>query len=79
MVTERMPTKPSLSQPDAHSQTLIIELLVASRQSVMLQSILQGEDGLGVIRCFDSNKSDPEKKKQQLWTSADQKADVYDC
>jgi len=56
-----------------HSQTLIIEFVVAPRQSILFQSILQGEDGLGVVRCFD-----PEKKKQQLWTSADQKHEVYD-
>jgi len=54
-------------------QTLIIELIVARRQSVLFQSILQGEDGLGVIRCFD-----PEKKKQQLWTTPAQKDEVYD-
>jgi len=53
-------------------QTLIIELIVARRQSVLFQSILQGEDGLGVIRCFD-----PEKKKQQLWTTPAQKDEVY--
>lgn len=56
-----------------HDQTLIIELTIARKQSTLFQSILQGEDGLGVIRCFD-----PEKKKQQLWTSADQKDEVYD-
>jgi len=53
-------------------QTLIIEITMASKQLILFQSILQGEDGLGVIRCFD-----PEKKKQQLWTSADQKDEVY--
>jgi len=56
-----------------HDRTLIIEFVIAPRQSVLFQSILQGEDGLGVVRCFD-----PEKKKQQLWTSADQKREVYD-
>jgi len=56
-----------------YSRTLIIEFVVAPRQSILFQSILQGEDGLGVVRCFD-----PEKKKQQLWTSADQKREVYD-
>jgi len=55
------------------SQTLIVEFIVAPRQSVLFQSILQGEDGLGVVRCFD-----PEKKKQQLWTSTDQRNEVYD-
>jgi len=56
-----------------HDQTLIIELTIAAKQSTLFQSILQGEDGLGVVRCFD-----PDKQKQQLWTSADQKDEVYD-
>jgi len=66
----------SLSNPaddtHSHDQTLIIELIIAPEQSILFQSILQGEDGLGVVRCFD-----PEKKKQQLWTSAGQKDAVY--
>jgi len=57
----------------SHDQVFIIELIIAPKQSILFQSILQGEDGLGVMRCFD-----PEKKKQQLWTSADQKDEVYD-
>ncbi|MDQ6981398.1 MAG: DUF4911 domain-containing protein [Mariprofundus sp.] len=56
----------------SHDQVLIVEFIIAPKQSVLFQSILQGEDGLGVVRCFD-----PEKKKQQLWTSADQKDEVY--
>ncbi len=56
-----------------HDQTLIIELRIEPSQSTLFQSILQGEDGLGVVRCFD-----PDKQKQQLWTSADQKDEVYD-
>ena len=56
-----------------HSQTLIIEFAVAPRQSILCQSILQGEDGLGVVRCFA-----PERKKQQLWTIADPQNEVYD-
>jgi len=31
-------------------------------QQMLFQSMLQAEDGLAVVRCFD-----PEKKKQQLW------------
>ncbi|MFQ5345218.1 MAG: DUF4911 domain-containing protein [Mariprofundus sp.] len=58
---------------ESHGRTLIVELKLAPKQSVLLQSILQGEDGLGVIRCFD-----PEKKKQQLWISADQKDELDD-
>jgi len=61
------------SQSPDYNETLIIEFTIAPRQSTLFQSLLQGEDGLGVIRCFD-----PEKKKQQLWSSADQRGDIYD-
>jgi len=63
----------SADHAHSHNQVLIIEFFIAPKQSILFQSILQGEDGLGVVRCFD-----PEKKKQQLWTSADQKDEVYD-
>jgi len=56
-----------------HDQVFIIEFVITPKQSILLQSILQGEDGLGVIRCFD-----PEKKKQQLWTTPAQKHEVRD-
>jgi len=54
-------------------RTLIIEIAIAPKQLVLFQAILQGEDGLAVMRCFDL-----EKKKQQLWTTANQKDEVYD-
>jgi len=53
-------------------QTLIIEIAMLPRHLVLFQAILQGEDGLCVMRCFD-----PEKKKQQLWTTPAQKDEVY--
>jgi len=56
----------------ASQPTLIIEIAMPPVQLVLFQAILQGEDGLCVMRCFD-----PEKKKQQLWTTPGQKDDVY--
>ena len=56
----------------AAQATLIIEIAMQPVQLVLFQAILQGEDGLCVMRCFD-----PEKKKQQLWTTPGQKDDVY--
>ena len=56
----------------ATQATLIIEIAMPPVQLVLFQAILQGEDGLCVMRCFD-----PEKKKQQLWTTPAQKDEVY--
>lgn len=55
------------------SDVWVIELDVPPSRALILQAWLLGEDGLGVIRCLDS-----EKKKQQLWTTVCQKEDVYD-
>jgi len=52
-------------------ETLIVEVRMPPQQVVFFQSLLQGEDGLAVVRCFD-----PEKKKLQLWSSAAQKNDL---
>jgi len=54
-------------------QTLIVEFIMPARQQNCFQGILQGEDSLAVVRCFD-----PEKKKLQLWTSLAQKDELYD-
>lgn len=54
-------------------QTLIVEFIMPARQQNRFQGLLQGEDGLAVVRCFD-----PEKKKMQLWTTAVQKEELYD-
>jgi len=58
---------------NAPDQTLIIEVTMPARQMIRFQTILQGEDGLAVVRCFD-----PEKKKQQLWTPAAQREELYE-
>jgi len=52
---------------------VIVEFLLPAAKAVLLQSILQGEDGLATIRCLD-----PEKKRQQFWTTPDQLADLYE-
>jgi len=51
---------------------IIVEFLLPAPQAIRLQSLLQGEDGLAIIRCFD-----PEKKRQQFWTTLDQRDDLY--
>jgi len=58
-------------QPD--HQTLIIEFTMPAPQQMLFQSMLQAEDGLAVVRCFD-----PEKKKQLLWTPAVQQQELYE-
>ncbi len=52
---------------------MIVEVVLPESQCVLLQSLLQGEDGLATVRCFD-----PEKKKQQFWTTPEQLHDLYD-
>jgi len=54
-------------------QTWVVEVTLPPAQQIRFQAILQGEDGLAVVRCFD-----PEKKKQQLWTSAAQRKELDD-
>jgi len=51
---------------------IIVEFMLPALQSVRLQGLLQGEDGLATIRCFD-----PEKKKQQFWTTSEQLDDLH--
>lgn len=55
-----------------HDQVLIIEFTVDPKQALLFQAILQGEDGFGVIRCFD-----PHKRIQQFWTTPCQRDAVY--
>lgn len=54
------------------AEVLIIELEIPPRQQILLQSILQGEDGLGVVRSFD-----PVNGRQQFWTTPDQRQEAY--
>jgi hypothetical protein len=51
---------------------VIVEVLLPQAEAVLLQSLLQGEDGLATIRCLD-----PEKKRQQFWTTPEQLDDLY--
>jgi len=54
------------------SDVWIIELNVPPKRGLMLQAWLLGEDGLGVIRCLDDDKS-----KQQFWTTVSQKEEAH--
>ncbi len=54
-------------------ETLIIEIELPPKYSSRFQSLLEGEDGLAVTRCFD-----PEHKKLQLWTTPGQKEDLLE-
>lgn len=55
------------------SGVVIVEFVLPPSQVVRLQSILMGEDGLATIRCLD-----PEKRKQQFWTTQEQLPDLYE-
>lgn len=54
------------------SDVWIIELHVPPKRGLMLQAWLLGEDGLGLIRCLDADKS-----KQQFWTTVCQKEEAH--
>jgi hypothetical protein len=49
-------------------KTLIVEIAIPAERQMLFQSILQGEDGLAVVRSFDAETS-----RQQLWISPLQK------
>jgi len=51
--------------------TLIIEIELPVKLSFRFQMLLEGEDGLAVVRCYD-----PEHKKQQLWTTPSQRDEL---
>ena len=53
-------------------QVLVVEVDLVPRQLALFQALLQGEGGLATIRCRD-----PEKRKQQLWTSPSQRHELY--
>ncbi|MDQ6993871.1 MAG: DUF4911 domain-containing protein [Mariprofundus sp.] len=55
-----------------YDQVLIIELEIPVAHQILLQSILQGEDGLGLIRSFDGQGG-----RQQFWTTPCQRQDAY--
>jgi len=58
---------------DNVNDVVIIELEIPQSQQILLQSILQGEDGIGVIRSFDHCDG-----RQQFWTTASRRQDAYD-
>lgn len=49
---------------DALQTTMIIEFELAAKQHLMFQALLQGEDGLALVRCIGG--------VQQLWTTTGQ-------
>ena len=52
-------------------QTMVIEVMVASGNLLLFQSLLEAEEGLGVVRCFDASG-----KKQQIWCAPGQYDDL---
>ncbi|ATX82099.1 hypothetical protein Ga0123462_1235 [Mariprofundus ferrinatatus] len=55
----------------ASEDTVIVEVELPPGNSFRFQTLLEGEAGLAVARCFD-----PEHKKQQLWTTPSQRDDL---
>ena len=51
-------------------ETIIIVFEIETKRQLMLQALLQGEDGLGFVRCMDG--------AQQLWTTSSQIREVKD-
>lgn len=54
------------------SDVVIVEVVLPESRAVLLQSLVQGEDGLATIRCLD-----PEKRRQQFWTTPAQLDDLH--
>ncbi len=50
-----------------NSEVLIVDITLDKRQMLLFQALLQGEDGLAVVRCFDAQHRDYE-----LWSTSDQ-------
>ena len=55
----------------ASEKTLVVEIELPVKLSFRFQMLLEGEGGLAVVRCYD-----PEHKKQQLWTTPSQRAEL---
>jgi len=47
------------------SDAWIVEVELPPSQVVLMQSLVQGEEGLATVRCMD-----PNGKRQQFWTTA---------
>jgi len=52
--------------------TLIIEVSVPSNSALLFQSLLEAEDGLGVLRCFDASG-----RRHQIWSAPAQSRDLH--
>jgi len=55
------------------SDAWIVEVEVSPSQVVLMQSLAQGEEGMATVRCMD-----PERKRQQFWTTAAQLEELHD-
>lgn len=53
------------------TQTIVFEFTLPVQHQRMMQALLQGEDGLGTVRCLDKQSG-----IQQLWTTATQSDEV---
>lgn len=53
-------------------QVLVVEIDLEPRRLALFQALLQGEGGLATIRCRD-----PERRKQQLWSTPSQREELY--
>jgi len=72
-VSDRTVADQTVADQTVADQTLVLEFTLPAHQQMRFQAMLQAEDGLAVVRCFD-----PEKKKHQLWTPAVQKEELYE-
>ena len=54
------------------AETLIVELRVPRQSVILLQGLLEGEDGLAVMRCMDASH-----ECQQLWSTPEQREELY--
>ena len=53
----------------------IIEFRIQSKQALPMQALLQGEDGLAVVRSFTVKE---DSLTQQFWTTLGQKQELHD-
>ncbi len=44
--------------------TLIVDITLDKRQMLLFQALLQGEEGLAVVRCFDA-----QHQRYELWST----------
>jgi len=46
------------------TDTLIVDITLEQRQMLLFQALLQGEEGLAVVRCFDE-----QHRHYELWST----------